>query len=131
MGYYIDRNGSYYEGDQIDIDDVEVPQRLSSIYIWSDGWVIDIALATVAFEQAIQDELDADAKAKGYDSILSACSYAAASNPFQAEAKLYVTRRGNAWAYCYQELDKVKAGTREMPTIEQIISELPPRVSAS
>lgn len=81
------------------------------------------------FEQAIQQELDADAQAKGYDNILSACAYAGAPNPFQAEAISFVTWRGNVWAYCYQELDKVQAGARPMPTVEKIISELPVRVS--
>lgn len=84
----------------------------------------------VQFENAVQAELDADAQAKGYDNIISACAYAGAPNPFQDESKLYITRRGNVWAYCYAELDKVINGTRPMPTIEQIISELPARVSA-
>jgi len=81
------------------------------------------------FEAAIQQELDNDAQAKGYDNILSACAYAGAPNPFQGESKLFVTRRGNVWAYCYQELAKVQSGKRAMPTVEQIISELPARVS--
>lgn len=81
------------------------------------------------FEQAVQNELELDAKAKGYDNLISACSYAASANPFQAEGKLFVTRRGNAWAYCYAELEKVQNGTRPIPTIETFILELPPRVS--
>jgi hypothetical protein len=89
-----------------------------------------MAQTVKAFEVAIQAELDADAQAKGYDNILSACAYAGAPNPFQTEAKAFITRRGNVWAYCYGELAKVQAGTREMPTIAQIVSELPARVSA-
>lgn len=90
-----------------------------------------LAQTIASFETSIQAELDIDAQAKGYDNILSACAYAGAPNPFQIEAQRYVTRRGNAWAYCYSELAKVQAGTRVMPTILQIISELPKRVSAS
>lgn len=82
------------------------------------------------FEVAVQGELDADAQAKGYDGVLSACSYAGAPNAFQDDGLAYVARRSAAWVYCYQELAKVKSGERPMPTIEQIISELPPRVSA-
>ena len=77
------------------------------------------------FETAIQAHLDNQAKAKGYDDINTACAYAGAPNPFQAEAKSFITLRGNTWAYCYGELEKVKTGKRKMPTIEQIISELP------
>lgn len=80
------------------------------------------------FEDGIQLYLDRAAQAKGYDNITTACSYAGAENPFQAEAQSFITWRGNVWAYCYQQLDKVKSGEREIPTIEQIISELPPRL---
>lgn len=102
---------------QQEIDDINNPPKT-------------FAEIVAEFESAIQAELDADAEAKGYDNILSACAYAGAPNPFQAEAELFISRRGNVWAYCYQELAKVQAGTRPMPTIEEIISELPPRVSA-
>ena len=38
MGYFIGIHG-YYEGDQASADDLEVPQRPSSNYTWSDGWI--------------------------------------------------------------------------------------------
>jgi len=79
------------------------------------------------FEDAIQSHLDAEAQAKNYDNINTACSYAAAPNPFQLESLSFVTWRGNVWAYCYQELAKVQSGERSLPTLEQIISELPVR----
>lgn len=82
---------------------------------------------TQQFEQAIQAVLDREAVKVGYDNILSACTYAYPGNPFQPEAESFVVWRSAVWAYCYQELAKVKNGTREMPTIEQIISELPAR----
>ena len=53
----------------------------------------DIYKAAAA--QAVQNMLDSAAKAKGYDSILSACSYAAYPNPFQAEGQEFVAWR--AW----------------------------------
>lgn len=79
------------------------------------------------FENGIQAYLDAEAQSKGYDNILSACTYAYPNNPFQAEAESFVVWRSNVWAYCYGELDKVTTGSRTMPTIEQIIRELPTR----
>lgn len=82
------------------------------------------------FELDIQSYLDDEAQLRGYDNITTACSYAAAPNPFQAESISFVKWRGNVWAYCYGELAKVQNGSRAMPTIEQIISELPARVSA-
>lgn len=83
---------------------------------------------TKQFSISIQTLLDQEAQAKGYDSILSACSYAYPGNSFQAESQSFVAWRSAVWAYCYQEMDKVKNGTRPVPTIEQIISELPARI---
>lgn len=77
------------------------------------------------FTAAIQSVLDTKAVEKGYDNIVSACSYAAAPNPFQEESIKFVTWRGNVWAYCYQELAKVKAGTRPTPKLEDFLLELP------
>lgn len=59
MGYYINKNGNYYEGDRQD-NDVVVPLRPSSMHIWNDGtevWDYDLAPA--------QDKakIDIDAKA--------------------------------------------------------------------
>lgn len=79
------------------------------------------------FEDGIQAHLDVSAQEAGYDNILTACSYVGAPNPFEAESKTFVTWRGNVWAYCYAELQKVISGERPMPTLADIISELPAR----
>lgn len=77
------------------------------------------------FKAAIQQQLDASAQAKGYDSIVSACSYAGYANDFQAEAVAFGVWRASVWTYGYAELDKVIAGTRPLPTIAEILAELP------
>ena len=83
----------------------------------------------LSFTDAVQAHLDEGAKALGYDGILSACSYATSTNlPFSVEGKSCLDWRDAVWLYCYAELDKVKKGTRTLPTIEQIISELPVRI---
>ena len=73
---------------------------------------------------AVQNMLDSAAKAKGYDSILSACSYAAYPNPFQAEGQEFVAWRGAVWAKCYEILGEVEAGTRLAPTVLELLAEL-------
>ena len=78
-----------------------------------------------AFKDAIQARLDGAAEAKGYDNIVSACSYAGYENLFQAEAVAFGKWRASVWAYGYAELDQVLRGKRSMPTVEQIVSELP------
>ena len=81
-----------------------------------------------SFEDAVQNLLDGEAKARGYDNITTACSYAGAPNPFQVEAISFITWRGYVWAHCYAELEKVMTGVRPMPEIPQFLSELPVRV---
>ena len=77
------------------------------------------------FKAAIQSTLDEAARAKGYDDIVSACSYAGYPNVFQAEAITFGQWRANVWDYGHSELDKVIAGTRPVPTIAEILAELP------
>lgn len=77
---------------------------------------------------AIQDFMDSAAKAKGYDNIISASSYAGAPNPFQAESISFLVWRATVWEHCYSLLDSVKAGTIPMPTIQEVISGLPVRI---
>jgi len=78
--------------------------------------------------QAVQNHLDEQAQAKGYDSILSACSYAAAPNVFQAEGQSFLNWRAACWSYCYQVQADVVAGLRPMPTESEIIAGLPARI---
>jgi len=79
------------------------------------------------FIRAIQHHLDTTAKKRGYDSILSACSYATSSNPvFAAEGQACVEWRDAVWGYCYQLLADVKADVTPMPeTTDELISNLP------
>lgn len=75
---------------------------------------------------AVQAHLDTKVKERGYDSILSACSYVNSSDPtFQAEALACVAWRDAVWRTCYNILDEVMAGEREIPTAEELIAELP------
>lgn len=77
------------------------------------------------YENAVQNHLDEYAQNKGYDSILSACSYAAEVNQFQAESKQFIAWRSAVWAYCYQVLQDVQGNQRQAPSIKELIAELP------
>ena len=80
------------------------------------------------FEAQVQSHLDAAAKAGGYDNIMTAVSYADEPSvaKFQADGKAFRAWRSQVWAYAYQALADVNAGTRETPTLEAFIAELPP-----
>jgi len=71
--------------------------------------------------KAVQAHLDDTAKSKGYDDIISACSYAGAVNPFQAESVKFIEWRGAVWQHCYNLLDTDTTGL----TIIELINGLP------
>lgn len=85
------------------------------------------ALTAADFTVAVQAHLDATARTRNYDSILSACTYATSSNAtFAAEGLAAVAWRDAVWAYCYAELAKVQAGARSVPaSTSAFIAELP------
>jgi hypothetical protein len=75
---------------------------------------------------SIQKYLDTTAKLRNYDSILSLCSYYNSTNPtFAAEAQAGITWRDAVWTYCYQVLSDVINESRTIPTVEELITELP------
>lgn len=81
---------------------------------------------TSLLSSAVQSRLDDVAKSKGYDSILSACSYAGAPNAFQAESVAFITWRGAVWEACYAMLAAFQAGQAAVPTKDELIAALPP-----
>jgi len=75
---------------------------------------------------AIQSMLDETAKERGYDSILSLCTYATSTAAkFSAEGQAGVSWRDQVWAKGYSILADVEAGTRSIPTESELLSELP------
>lgn len=75
---------------------------------------------------AIQNVLDNEAQKLNYDSCLSVCSYVdTVVQKFDDEGKAFRSWRSAVWAKGYEILDEVLAGTREIPTEEELLSELP------
>lgn len=76
---------------------------------------------------ATQQRLDDFAKTRGYDGILSACTYATSTiTKFQIEGQYCVNMRDATWASLYTLMAEVQAGTRAMPSgYEDVEADLP------
>ncbi len=103
---------------------VEIPP-VAGLQQWRvDPAPVEQVIASVT--AAVQQRLDAFARTRNYDGILSACTYATSTVPkFAAEGQYAVNARDAAWAACYQIMAAVQGGQRPMPTVEQVLSELP------
>jgi hypothetical protein len=79
------------------------------------------------FSARVQARLDAFARTRGYDGILSACTYATSTNPkFAAEGQYCMQARDATWVTFYGVLNAVQSGQRPVPTWEELEAELPP-----
>jgi len=105
-----------------------------------NGWAYTVKVADLSSEQiaanaasaqvklvkqltdAIQGWLDRTVQQRGYDGILSACSYATSTNPkFAAEGQACIAWRDHVWTACNTILNEVQAGTHSVPTAESLI----------
>lgn len=90
---------------------------------------IDVAKMQALEEQytvQVQKMLDDAAKALGYDSCLSVCSYIDTGvEKFDAEGKQFRAWRSAIWARGYELLAEVKAGSRPVPTPEELPELMP------
>lgn len=77
-------------------------------------------------EARVQQWLDDEARALGYDDIKSAVTYAeeSAVPKFQQEGQALRRLRSLAWARCYEIMAQVQAGQRSIPTEEELIAEM-------
>lgn len=81
---------------------------------------------TALFKEKTQQLLDAKAREKGYDDILSACSYAGYDNDFRAEGEAFGIWRARVWKYGYALLNGVAEGKHKLPaSFDEILAEMP------
>ena len=76
-------------------------------------------------ESAVQAHMDGAAQGAGYDSLLSAVSYAGSAK-FGAQAAVFIAWRDACWSYCYGVEAAVQAGTQAVPTAAALVAGLPP-----
>lgn len=74
---------------------------------------------------AIQSRLDSKAQEFRYDNMMSARSYTGYTNPFQVEAQALSVWASECWVVAGQIEADVLSGARPMPTVDEVLSELP------
>jgi hypothetical protein len=79
-------------------------------------------------EAAIDAYIDSVAQAKGWDTRHTCTLRTGYTNPWQAEAIAFGQWMDSCYLYCQGVEADVLAGTRTIPTIEELISELPAMV---
>lgn len=79
------------------------------------------------FEGQTQAFMDGKARDAGYDSLLTAISYAEepAVPRFQIEGKAFRAWRSLVWAFANEQLTLVLSGAKEQPTVEAFLADLP------
>jgi len=86
-------------------------------------------MATVEqFREAINAMLEATARSRNYDSGVSLAGYATPYEPndkWRQEGQAFVIWRSLVWQYAYEQFDAVMLGQREVPTVDEFLSELP------
>jgi hypothetical protein len=84
------------------------------------------AEAAAMLQIVVQDHLDNTARLRGYDSILSLCTYVTSAIPrFKTEGQAGVDWRDACWAKCYEIMAAVQSGKRSWLTSEELLAELP------
>lgn len=83
--------------------------------------------AFIRLQSLVQNRLDEWAGERGYESILSLCTYATSTVPqFQAEGQRGVEVRDACWQFGYDLLAQVQAGEAEVPSEDELLAMLPP-----
>ena len=77
-------------------------------------------------QNAVQILLDSKAQEKNYDNGFAIASYALSTNEtFRTEATNFIAWRDAVWSKCYQLLDLFTSGQIEMPSVENVLEQLP------
>ena len=95
-------------------------------WYWQQGEQEQAKQLTKQFTESVQKWMDSKAQERGYDNIISACTYADSTDAkFAAEGKAAKEWRDKVWRHCYDVVAQVVSGSRDIPTTSELLAELP------
>lgn len=95
-------------------------------WYWQQGEQEQTEKLTAQFTKAVQKWMDTKAQERGYDNIISACTYAYSSDPiFAKEGAAAKEWRDKVWRHCYDVVAQVVSGGRSIPSTSELLAELP------
>lgn len=114
----------------------EVDGVLGQPYSENGRWEVKPTIITLSKEEyelrqtrmyadCVQTHIEKICQSLGYDNENSIAKYLVAENPFYTECKAISLWIGAVWTYANKVQTDVLAGTRTMPTIEELVAELP------
>ena len=107
---------------------------------WLDRWEAERAIEDAppppptleqikaTLEAALDAYIDSVAQAKGYDSRITAALRAGYPNPWQAEGIAFGTWMDSCYSTALTIMTEVQAGTRPIPTKDELIAAMPTMV---
>lgn len=78
-----------------------------------------------SYKATIQAMIDSEAQNRGYDDINAIAKYQGYTNMYQEETIALGMWCADCWTKGYIILDEVQKGIRALPTIEEVLAELP------
>lgn len=103
-----------------------MPINLSKMVTAEQKQQEQIDAIVAQYRAAIQSLIDRTANERQYDDGNSLAGYVNSTVPeWATEAQAFVVWRDQVWTYALGELDKVKSGQREQPSVEGFLAELP------
>lgn len=125
LGFYDDEIHSEIPSPNLALSDEEWEEALrSGANFVSGGELIKKSSIVEEFKARVQEILDSKARELGYDSMVSAVSYAGFKNSFQAEALKLGKWRSEVWAWGNELLNTYK-DAKEEPLLEELLLGMP------
>jgi len=111
---------------EINIDgSMNLPEGITKVMIDTEMARLKRVNYGTEIQEAVQSHVDALAQSKRYDNMMSVRSYTGFPNKFQRECMSMSIWAGDCWAVVTDIEVAVMLGQRAIPTVQEVLKELP------